>query len=244
MEMPEYFTPLPLSIDTSGKTVSSTSSIPGLAAALERLNAMHRSLQQLDPPSLLAPPPPQPPFINPKRSQQIAKLRESGQAALKKQSSQNVLEPQGATAPQSEVIKLYTLALDMALQRPVWEPQQLLREELAAIYTSRAAAYASLRGWPDALTDCRLSLEAKQQGNPGAWRIGCDALRQMGRIAEARDLVKRGVVQEEATLQLLRSQVAQIPNQHPNQHNAKQSLQSFERELDALRDMGRALGAM
>lgn len=244
METPDFFVPFPLVIDPSTKIISTTSPNPSndLSDALSRVNNTHRSLQQIDPPNLLAPPPPQPPFVNPKRSQQIQKLREAAQTAMKKQSSQSISEPDASSAPQSEAVKLYTLALDMALQRPPWEPQQLLREELAAIYTSRAAAYGSIRAWADAYTDCRLSLEAKRQGNPGAWRIGCDALKEMGRATEAGDWVRRAVAEEEGTLGQLKNQLGQMQQGHPGLSQAKNALQGFERELEALREQGRGLG--
>ncbi|KAL9049574.1 MAG: hypothetical protein Q9162_007143, partial [Coniocarpon cinnabarinum] len=180
------------------------------------------------------------------RSQQIAKLRESAQAALKKQQSgKNVTEPEGLEAPQSEAIKLYSLALEMALGRPIWEPQQLLREEVASIYTSRAHAYAAIRAWADAYTDCRLSLEAKPQGNPGAYRVGCDSLREMGRVNEAAQLLRRGINQEEATMGLLRQQIAQMQAQnHPGLGQARGSLGALEKELEGLKEMARGMGLL
>ena len=245
METPEYFAPVPLQWNPTTKQVSSEASNPSqeLKDALASINATHKSLQQLDPPSLLAPPPPQQPYINPKRSQQVHKLRESAQAALKKQSKDAAVDAESTAAPQSDAIKLYSLALEMALGRPAWEPQQLLREELASIYTSRASAYASIRAYADAYTDCRNSLAAKQQGNPGAYRLGSDALKEMGRTQEALQLVRAGVAQEENTLVQLRQQISQIPQGHPNLQNAKQSMQTFEKELETLRDMSRKMEA-
>lgn len=242
----DFFTPLPLIIDPTTKAVSTNDPDPAhaLTDALNRLNSTHRALQQIDPPNLLAPPPPQPPFVNPKRSQQIHKLREAAQTALKKQSNAPVPEPVDGSAPQSEAIKLYGLALDMALQRPTWEPQQLVREELAAIYTSRAAAFAAIRGWADAHTDCRLSLECKRQGNPGAWRVGCESLKEMGRATEAGEWVRMAVMEESVMLNQFRGQVAQMQQGNAGLAQAKNALQGFEKELETLKEMGRGLGVV
>ncbi|KAF3287436.1 hypothetical protein TWF970_007161 [Orbilia oligospora] len=95
----ESFTLLPLTIDKVTNAVlapSSTPSLPALPDAISDLNTLHRSMLQFE---NAIPPPPG--LINPKRSAQINKLRESGNAAFRKQAF-------------GEAVKLYSLALEIA----------------------------------------------------------------------------------------------------------------------------------
>ena len=126
----DTYTHLPLQIDPQTKAISApTSKSRTLAAELEALNALHRSLLSVETPAGV-PPPPVP--VNPKRSAQITKLRDSGNAEFRK-------------GRHAEAVKMYTLGLQMALGRPLWEPQGLVREEVAALYANRAQARMGLQ---------------------------------------------------------------------------------------------------
>ncbi|KAK4696223.1 translocation protein SEC72, partial [Lecanoromycetidae sp. Uapishka_2] len=119
--MDETFTLLPIHIDPTSKAI--TSPIPSLEADLTSLHTLHRAL--LSQPNQI-PPPPLP--TNPKRSAQIQKMREQGNASLRTKTS-----PTSAQA--LEAIKLYTYGIEMALGRPSWEPSQLVREEAGVLMT-------------------------------------------------------------------------------------------------------------
>ncbi|KAI1978563.1 hypothetical protein LOZ54_006286 [Ophidiomyces ophidiicola] len=108
----------PLQLDPTSKAISAPTTSQGssLAAELDSLNTLHCALLNLDSPNV--PPPPRP--VNPKRSAQVSKLRDSANTAYRK-----------STIP--EAIRLYTYAIDMALGRPPWEPLGLVREELAPL---------------------------------------------------------------------------------------------------------------
>lgn len=173
----DTFTLLPLQIDPQSKAVLSSSSSRSLAAELEALNALHRSLRNLEGPHIV-PPPPVP--VNPKRSANVSKLRESGNGEYRKQKY-------------AEAIKFYTLGLQMALTRPAWEPSQLVREEVHQLYSNRAQAHMQLGAWPEAAADAEASVEAKRQGNAKAWFRRGRCLVEMGRLEEARDWVARGL---------------------------------------------------
>src|ERR1700694_5218225 len=123
MDDTQTFTLLPLHLDPTSKAIPSSSPSRALAAELTTLNALHRSLLALDTP---APPPPIP--VQPKRSAQITKLRESGNAAFRR------------GAP-DEAIKYYSLGLQMALTRPLWEPSGLARHEVAGLYANRSQGH-------------------------------------------------------------------------------------------------------
>lgn len=90
-------------------------------------------------------------------------------------------------------MKLYTLAIEMALTRPGWEPVALAREELAVLYANRAQVYMALRDWVAGLVDARCSVECKGVGNvKGWWRAG-SCLGEMGRWEEAKGVLEKGL---------------------------------------------------
>ncbi|EMR67435.1 hypothetical protein MGN70_002585 [Eutypa lata] len=174
----DTYTHLPLHFDGQTKAISApTSKSRTLAAELEALNALHRSLLTVEGASGV-PPPPLP--VNPKRSANITKLRESGNGEVRK----------GRPA---EAVKLYGLGLQMALGRPLWEPQGLVREEVAALYANRAQARMALQRWADAAVDAEASVEAKRVGNGKAWWRRGRCLLEMGRLDEAKEWVGRGL---------------------------------------------------
>lgn len=179
-EGPETFRSIPLAIDPDTKAISSTNSL--LHDNLEELNRFHRHIVALETPNQNIPPPAP---VNPKRSVQIGKLRESGNASYKK----------GAFA---DAIKMYDLAIKMALDRPPWEASGLVREELSALHGNRAQALMSQQAWPEGAVDAKISTEMKRVGNiKGWWRRG-QCLKEMGRLEEARDWLKQGVEFERA----------------------------------------------
>jgi translocation protein SEC72 len=178
MEDAESFTLLPLQIDPTSKAISSTSTSRALQEELATLNNLHRSFLALDSP---VPRPPVP--VNPKRSANITKLRESGNAEFRKGKHQ-------------EAIKFYGLGLQMALGRPLWEPQGLVRDEIASLYANRAQAHMAVQNWPEGLVDAEASVEAKKVGNAKAWWRKGRCLFEMGRLEEAKEWVGRGLEME------------------------------------------------
>jgi translocation protein SEC72 len=176
-----HFDLLPLKIDPQSKAIGSASSTSrALEAELANLNALHRSLLTVENPHGV-PPPPFP--VNPKRSGNVTKLRESGNAEFRK-------------GKFNEAIKYYSLGLQMALTRPLWEPSQLVREEVSGIYANRAQAYMSLQQWAEGAVDAEASVEAKRVGNAKAWWRRGKCLTEMGRMEEAREWVSRALEME------------------------------------------------
>ncbi|EEP77835.1 conserved hypothetical protein [Uncinocarpus reesii 1704] len=176
----ETFIQHPLQLDPTSKAISApTASHAGLSTELEALNSLHRALLNLDSPNV--PPPPRP--INPKRSAQVSKLRDSANAAYRK-------------AAFTEAIRLYTYAIDMALGRPAWEPLGLVREELAPLYANRAQAHMSQQDWPEGWIDAQLSIECNEETNTKAWWRGGKCLVEMGRWEEAIEWLQKGLEAE------------------------------------------------
>ncbi|KAL8728447.1 MAG: hypothetical protein Q9166_005409 [cf. Caloplaca sp. 2 TL-2023] len=171
----QTFTLLPIHIDPTSKSLSSP--LPHLTTPLQNLTTLQRSL--LSSPSQTPPPPS---ATNPKRSAQIAKMRDQGTTSLRK----------SPTNP-TEAIQLYTYGLEMALQRPGWEPSQLVREEASLLYANRAQAYMAGGMWAEAGADAKCSVECKRAGNGKAWWRRGKCLVEMGRWREARDWVREGL---------------------------------------------------
>ncbi|PKY07284.1 hypothetical protein P168DRAFT_287776 [Aspergillus campestris IBT 28561] len=179
----DIFHQWPLHLDPQSKALSlppSSSTTPSQTEAineeLQNLNQLHRSLLALE--TGTVPPPPLP--VNPKRSAQISKLRESANTAYRKDNF-------------DDAARLYTFAIDMALGRPGWEPVTLAREELAGLYANRAQAYMGMQAWPEGMLDSKCSVESKPIGNVKAWWRGGKCLAEMGRWEEARVLIEKGL---------------------------------------------------
>lgn len=178
MDDPESFTLLPIHMDPTSKAINSTSNSRALNEELATLNALHRTLLTIETP---APPPPVP--VNPKRSAQITKLRESGNNEFRK-------------AKHADAIRFYSLGLQMALSRPLWEPCGLVRDEVASLYANRAQAHMALQNWAEGSIDAESSVEAKRVGNAKAWWRKGRCLMEMGRYPEAKEWVSRGLEME------------------------------------------------
>jgi translocation protein SEC72 len=178
MEDVESFTLLPVRLDPTSKAITSSSKSRTLQEELTTLNNLHRSFLALD---SAVPPPPVP--VNPKRSANITKLRESGNAEFRKGKHQ-------------EAIRFYGLGLQMALTRPLWEPQGLVRDEVAGLFANRAQAHMAVQNWPEGLVDAEASVEAKKVGNAKAWWRKGRCLLEMGRLEEAKEWVGRGLEME------------------------------------------------
>jgi translocation protein SEC72 len=190
----ETFTQIPISINPTTHEVTSTpNNDTTLAKELEALNKLHRALvgPQSEARDGVAPPPT---AVNPKRSAQLTKLRDSGNAAFR-------------GGKFADAIKLYSLGIDMALGRPVWEPAALCRDELAGLYSNRAQAHMGIQQWPEGAIDAGCSVELKKNQNPKAWWRKGKCLFEMGRLEEADRWLEEGIEfegQEQDLLDLLK----------------------------------------
>lgn len=165
----DVFTQYPLHLNPSSKAITlPTNTNVQIDTELNNLNYLHRALLTLDPPNI--PPPPLP--INPKRSAQITKLRDTANTAYRK-------------GQHDEAVRLYSYTIGMAEARPGWEPVALAREELGALYANRAQAQMAVQKWPEALLDARCSVECRANGNVKAWWRIAKCLAEMGRCEEA-----------------------------------------------------------
>ena len=185
----ETYTHLPLYLDPATKVLVSTkSSDPQLQELLKNINALHTQFKTLETPNH-APPAPLP--VQPKRTAQLTKLRESAKQSAQKNDF-------------AGAIRLYALALQMASDRPPWEPAQLVREELALCYMERANVHVLQREWVEGWKDAECSAECKRgiqtgpqgqkaPGNPRAFVLGGKCLVEMGRWMEAVEWLQKGI---------------------------------------------------
>ncbi|CAG8504395.1 13310_t:CDS:1 [Racocetra fulgida] len=129
------------------------------------LNALHKSLLQINGDI------PPPNAINQKLANQINSLREEGNKYYKAQNY-------------PEAIKLYSLAIEMAFQRPVWEPCELTRRDVSTCLINRAAAHMAINSWLNAYIDAEWGIRIKPDYVKGYFRKG-KALMEMKRYDEA-----------------------------------------------------------
>lgn len=188
----ETYTHLPLYLDPSTKIISPASSSsktdPQLQEILKNVNSLHGQFKGLETPNH-APAPPLP--VNPKRSAQITKLRETAAQSVRKNDF-------------AGAVRLFGLAIDMAGSRPPWEPAGLVREELALCYMERSNVHVLNRDWPEGWKDAESSAECKRgiqqgpqgqkiPGNPRAFVLGGKCLVEMSRWDEACGWLEKGL---------------------------------------------------
>ncbi|KAI1319215.1 hypothetical protein EDD11_004609 [Mortierella claussenii] len=123
---------------------------------------------------------PPPGTVLPLRSQKIAEMREIGNVHFRAQRHQ-------------EAITAYTNAINIAFDRPLWEPNGLAREELAVLLCNRSAAYIARKEWVNAYVDAEGVIELKRPWSKGHFRLG-RALFGMGRVEEGIEALKLGLM--------------------------------------------------
>ncbi|KAI5306000.1 Bifunctional purine biosynthetic protein ade1 [Ascosphaera pollenicola] len=179
----DLYTHHPLQLDPQSKAISLPGASSDVAAELEQLNRLHAGFVALETPGKV-PPPPMP--VNPKRSAQITKLKESANQSF-------------AKGTYIDSVRLYTLAIDMALSRPLWEPASLVREELAVLYSNRSQSYIAQQMWPEGLIDAKLSVACSPVKNAKSWYRGGKSLNEMARYDEAKEWLEKAIEIEAAT---------------------------------------------
>lgn len=89
----------------------------------------------------------------------------------------------------------YTTASTLAIQRPPWEANQFMREELSTTVSNRSAAYFEAGDHVSALVDAETVIAIRRNWPKGHYRRA-KALRGMGRPKEAADALKLGLSYE------------------------------------------------
>ena len=183
------FTLVPLALDPESHTLATA--VPGLDLTV--LNALIRSLKGL-PPNVAFPPPPN--AIPPQRSMAINQAKENGNTAYRNKDW-------------AEAIKMYTLAIDVAASRPLWEANQVARDELSLCLANRSAAFAMCQDWIGALCDAEAVTKLKKPWAKGHYRKG-KALVGLERWKEAREAFELGL-QFDPENKDLKTALAELP---------------------------------
>jgi translocation protein SEC72 len=181
-EMEDTFLALPLKIDEKTKTVvcapHSLTTCTQCKLDFTTLNRTHKNFLQLPNDQPIPPPPAKPAPLS--RTQQVAKLKDSGNNAYN-------------ANKHAEAVKYYSLAIEMSLARPAWDPAAACREEILIILCNRAAA----RYWEDdyggTLADAEACIGFRRSWGT-AWYWKAKALQEMGLLQEALEAIKNGLL--------------------------------------------------
>ncbi|CAL1715182.1 unnamed protein product [Somion occarium] len=128
-------------------------------------------------PNLRCPPPPQ--IVSQKLSMAINNTKEEGNALFK-------------AGQHDKAIQRYTMAINVAAQRPPWEASQLMREELSTIISNRSAAYLESGNYVGALVDAEAVITLKRGWSKGHFRKS-KALMKLERYHEAKEAIELGL---------------------------------------------------
>ncbi|KAJ3507599.1 hypothetical protein NLJ89_g6214 [Agrocybe chaxingu] len=138
-------------------------------------------------PTLLCPPPAN--VISQKLTQVVTSTKEEGNQLFK-------------TGQQAQAIARYTAAANMAVQRPPWEANQFMREELSTVISNRSAAYFDRRDYVSALADAETVIAIRRNWSKGHFRKA-KALVGLERLRDAADAVRLGLDFEPTSSELL-----------------------------------------
>lgn len=158
-----------------------------------RLNRLSKLLATN--PNLRCPPPPT--VISQKLSQVINGTKEEGNVrlSLSRHCYQTFrLHAQSMFKAKKYELALqrYTMAASIAVQRPLWESNQVMREELATVLSNRSVTFLEAGDFLSALVDAEHVINLKRQWNKGHFRKA-KALIALQEYEEARDAVNVGL---------------------------------------------------
>jgi translocation protein SEC72 len=87
------------------------------------------------------------------------------------------------------------MAASIAVQRPPWEANQFMREELSTVISNRSAAYLEARDYIAALADAEMVISLRRNWTKGPFRKA-KTLVAMDRLTEASEALKLGLAFE------------------------------------------------
>ncbi|KAK9461559.1 uncharacterized protein V1516DRAFT_672357 [Lipomyces oligophaga] len=170
------FTPIPILLDevTKQVTIDQSAATPERVTEIASLVATFRDLLNIN---VDVPLPPN--QINGRLTEQVKKLKETGNTSYKKRQF-------------ADAIRMYSLAIEMATKRVPWEASAYQRDELAILYSNRAQAEMSLLHWEEALLDADTAVYLKRPFQKAHFRKG-KCLENLGRYREAKDAYELGL---------------------------------------------------
>ncbi|KAJ3745810.1 hypothetical protein DFH05DRAFT_1524086 [Lentinula detonsa] len=142
------------------------------------LNRLSKILAQN--PKLKAPPPGN--IVSKNLSQAVNNTKEEGNAFYKMHKHK-------------EALGRYTMAASIAVQRPPWESNQLMREELSTVMSNRSASYVESEDYISALADAETVISIRRNWSKGHFRKA-RALVGLGMLDEAIEALQVGLAFE------------------------------------------------
>lgn len=94
-----------------------------------------------------------------------------------------------------KAIGKYSMAVNIAVQRPPWEAQQLMREELSTVLSNRSAAYFETGDQIASLVDSEIVIQIKRPWSKGHFRKA-KALKELNQLDEAKEAIELGLSYE------------------------------------------------
>ncbi|KAG6835075.1 hypothetical protein H0H93_005068, partial [Arthromyces matolae] len=131
-------------------------------------------------PNLLCPPPAQ--IVTQKLTQMVTSTKDEG----------NTLFRSGAHLP---ALNRYTAAANFAVNRPPWENNNVMREELSTVLSNRAAAFAEAGDFVSALADADAVIQIRKPWSKGHFRKA-KALVGLHRYHDAADAIRLGLAND------------------------------------------------
>lgn len=119
------------------------------------------------------------------------------------------------------------MAANIAVQRPPWEMQGVMREELSAIISNRSAAYLETGDYVAALVDAENVIQLKRNWSKGHFRKA-KALVAMSRLQEAMTAIELGLAFEPTNPVSRGNFDSNTPNRL-----VSQEMSAFRSEIDA-----------
>lgn len=92
-------------------------------------------------------------------------------------------------------IQRYTMAANIAAQRPPWEQNGVMREELSTNLSNRAAAYFEAGDYLSSLVDAEMVIQLRKPWSKGYFRKA-RALVKLQQFQDAKETIEAGLVFE------------------------------------------------
>ncbi|KAF9054636.1 hypothetical protein BJ165DRAFT_1332943, partial [Panaeolus papilionaceus] len=128
-------------------------------------------------PNLLCPPPAN--IVSQKLSQMVTATKEEGNTFFKQGKAELA-------------VQRYSAAATLAVQRPPWETNGIMREELSTIISNRSAAYFDMQDYVSALADAETVISIRRNWSKGHFRKA-KALLGLRQYKDAAEAVRLGL---------------------------------------------------
>ena len=100
-----------------------------------------------------------------------------------------------------DALKRYTMAASIAVQRPPWEANNLMREELSAVISNRSAASFETGDFIGALVDAETVISLRRNWSKGHFRKA-KALLGLNKFEDAKEALRLGLQFEPGNVEL------------------------------------------